>query len=67
MPKICSGHWWDLPIDKWTFGSEDKKGLLVEGELTLGNPLADALLATLKHGTVEEGVSVGFSSSCIEC
>lgn len=60
MPKMFFGHGWGLPIGKWTLVQEDAKGLLVEGELTEGNPQADAVLAALKHGTVD-GLSVGFS------
>lgn len=61
MPKMFFGHRWDLPIGKWTLAAEDEKGLLVEGELTPGNPKSEAVLAALKHGTVD-GLSVGFSS-----
>lgn len=59
MPKMFFGHKWDLPIGKWLSAVEDEKGLLVEGELTPGNPQADAVLAALKHGTVD-GLSIGF-------
>ena len=60
MPKMFYGHQWGLPIGKWTSAVEDEKGLRVEGELTPGNPQADAVLAALKHGTVD-GLSIGFS------
>lgn len=59
MPKMFFGHNWDLPIGKWTAAHEDEKGLFVEGELTPGNPESDAVLAALKHGTVD-GLSIGF-------
>lgn len=59
-PKMFFGHEWGLPIGKWTSVAEDEKGLRVEGELTEGNPQADAVLAALKHGTVD-GLSIGFS------
>lgn len=60
LPKMFYGHEWGLPIGKWTSAVEDEKGLKVEGELTPGNPQADAVLAALKHGTVD-GLSIGFS------
>ena len=59
LPKMFFGHKWDLPIGKWVSAEQDEKGLLVEGELTAGNPQADAVLAALKHGTVD-GLSIGF-------
>ena len=62
MPKMFFGHKWDLPIGKWVSAVEDEKGLYVEGELTEGNPQADAVLAALKHGTVD-GLSIGFRLS----
>lgn len=45
LPKMFYGHQWGLPIGKWTSAVEDEKGLRVEGELTPGNPQADAVLA----------------------
>lgn len=60
LPKMFFNHdSWQLPIGKWTSAVEDEKGLLVEGELTEGNPQADAVFAALKHGTVD-GLSIGF-------
>ncbi len=59
MPKMFFGHDWGLPIGKWLSAVEDEKGLRVEGELTPGNPQSDAVLAALKHGTVD-GLSIGF-------
>lgn len=59
MPKMFFGHDWGLPIGKWLSAVEDEKGLLVEGELTPGNPQSDSVLAALKHGTVD-GLSIGF-------
>ena len=59
MPKMFFGHDWGLPIGKWTAAYEDEKGLVVEGELTPGNPQSDAVLAALKHGTVD-GLSIGY-------
>ena len=60
MPKMFFGHKWGLPVGKWTNVYEDEKGLRVEGEFTPGNPEADAVLAALKHGTVD-GLSIGFT------
>ncbi|MDO5531417.1 HK97 family phage prohead protease [Sutterella sp.] len=58
MPKMFFGHEYAIPIGKWTVCREDSIGLYVEGELTEGNPQADAVYAALKHGTVD-GLSVG--------
>lgn len=62
MPKMFWGHDWDIPIGKWLSAVEDEKGLLVEGELTPGNPQSDAILAAMQHGTVD-GLSIGFRLS----
>ena len=59
MPKMFFAHDWGLPVGKWLSAVEDEKGLLVEGELTPGNPQSDAILAAMKHGTVD-GLSIGF-------
>ena len=59
MPKMFWGHDWDIPIGKWLSAVEDEKGLLVEGEFTPGNSQADAVMAAMKHGTVN-GLSIGF-------
>lgn len=59
LPKMFFDHEWGLPIGKWLAAEEDEKGLRVEGELTPGNPQAEAVLAALKHGTVD-GLSIGF-------
>lgn len=61
-PKMFFGHQQGLPIGKWTSLVEDEKGLRVEGELTEGNPQSDAILAALRHGTVD-GLSIGFLMS----
>lgn len=59
-PKMFFNHdSWSLPIGKWISAKEDDHGLLVEGELTLGNPQSDAVRAALKHGTVD-GLSIGY-------
>ena len=62
MPKMFFAHDWGLPVGKWLSAVEDEKGLLVEGELTPGNPQSDAILAAMKHGTVD-GLSIGFRLS----
>ena len=59
LPKMFWGHDWDIPIGKWLSAVEDEKGLLVEGEFTVGNSQADAVMAAMKHGTVD-GLSIGF-------
>ena len=59
-PKMFFNHdAFALPIGKWTVAKEDEKGLWVEGELTAGNPQAEAVRAALKHGTVD-GLSIGY-------
>ncbi len=62
LPKMFWGHNWDIPIGKWLSATEDDKGLLVEGEFTKGNPQAEAVMAAMKHGTVD-GLSIGFRLS----
>jgi hypothetical protein len=60
MPKMFVNHRsWNVPVGKWTKMYEDEKGLVVEGELTRGNPEADVIKAALLHGTVD-GLSIGF-------
>jgi HK97 family phage prohead protease len=59
-PKMFFNHdSYTLPIGKWLAAKEDEHGLFVEGELTAGNPQADAVRAALKHGTVD-GLSIGY-------
>lgn len=63
MPKMFINHKsWDLPVGKWLNLQEDADGLRAEGELTLGNPTAQALKASMEHGTVD-GLSIGFRLS----
>jgi len=63
MPKMFINHKaWDLPIGKWIDISEDDVGLKADGELTSGNPTADAVRASLAHGTID-GLSIGFRLS----
>jgi HK97 family phage prohead protease len=60
MPKMFINHKaWDLPIGKWVDIAEDDVGLKVDGELTVGNPTADAVAASMQHGTID-GLSIGF-------
>ena len=60
MPKMFVNHRsYDIPIGKWTYIEEDKKGLYMEGEFTKGNPQADIIKAAMQHGTVD-GLSIGF-------
>lgn len=60
LPKMFFNHdSYALPVGKWLSAKEDDHGLLVEGELTPGNPQSDAVHAALKHGTVD-GLSIGY-------
>lgn len=60
MPKMFVNHKaWELPIGKWLDISEDEMGLKAEGELTPGNPTAQAVSASMAHGTID-GLSIGF-------
>lgn len=60
LPKMFFNHdSYALPVGKWLSAKEDDYGLLVEGELTPGNPQSDAVHAALKHGTVD-GLSIGY-------
>lgn len=59
-PKMFFNHnAAQIPIGKFTVAKEDDRGLLVEGELTAGNSLAEDVRAALKHGTVD-GLSIGY-------
>lgn len=51
----------DMPakIGKWDSMEEDDYGLKVKGSLTIGHPTADAVLASMKHGTIG-GLSIGY-------
>lgn len=51
----------DMPakIGKWDSMEEDNYGLKVKGSLTIGHPTADAVLASMKHGTIG-GLSIGY-------
>jgi len=59
-PKMFFNHRsWELPIGKWPVMQEDEKGLFVAGEFTEGLPQSEAVLAAVKHGTID-GLSIGF-------
>lgn len=59
-PRMFFNHNSDaLPVGRWLVAKEDDHGLYVEGEFTPGNPMAEAVRASLKHGVVD-GLSVGF-------
>lgn len=51
----------DMPakIGHYTQLAEDDYGLKVSGQLTIGHPTADAVLASMKHGTIS-GLSIGY-------
>lgn len=46
-------------IGKWTSMEEDGKGLLVRGEITPGHSVAQDVLASMRHGSVD-GLSIGY-------
>jgi uncharacterized protein len=61
MPKMFFNH--DsraVPIGKWLKAEEDDYGLLLTGEFTPGNTLAEQVKAALKHGTVDS-MSIGYA------
>lgn len=61
MPKMFVNHRsYDLPLGKWTKMYEDDKGLLMEGELTPGNPQAAIVKAGMQHETID-GLSIGYA------
>jgi len=63
MPKMFLNHRsWELPLGKWVSLSEDEKGLVMEGELTPGNPEAETVKAALQHETID-GLSIGYRLS----
>jgi len=60
LPKMFFNHdKYAVPIGKWTKAVEDDYGLLMTGELTPGNAMAEQVRAALKHGTVD-GISIGY-------
>jgi HK97 family phage prohead protease len=61
LPKMFFNHQMrDVPIGKWVKAEEDAYGLLLTGEFTKGNFLADQVKAALQHGTVDS-MSIGYS------
>jgi HK97 family phage prohead protease len=61
MPKMFFNH--DaaaVPIGKWIEAKEDDYGLLLTGEFTPGNALAQEVRAALKHGTLDS-MSIGYA------
>lgn len=61
MPKMFVNHRsYDLPLGKWVGMHEDSKGLLMEGELTPGNPQAATVKAGMQHETID-GLSIGYA------
>ena len=61
MPKMFVNHRsYDLPLVKWVKMAEDDKGLLMEGELTPGNPQAATVKAGMQHETID-GLSIGYA------
>lgn len=60
MPKMFVNHRsFDLPVGKWLSMREDEKGLLMDGELTPGNPQSAIVRAAMDHETVD-GLSIGY-------
>lgn len=61
LPRMFFNHEsYAVPIGKWVKAEEDSYGLLVTGEFTPENRLAQEVKAALKHGTVD-GMSIGYS------
>lgn len=61
MPKMFVNHRsYDLPVGKWLGLAEDSKGLLMDGELTPGNPQAAVVKAGMQHETID-GLSIGYA------
>jgi len=60
LPRMFFNHKADaVPIGKWVKAEEDDYGLLLTGEFTPGNALAQEVKAALKHGTVDS-LSIGY-------
>ncbi|NHZ93538.1 HK97 family phage prohead protease [Massilia sp. CCM 8733] len=61
LPKMFFNHDSNaVPIGKWVEAKEDDYGLLLRGEFTPGNALAQEVKAALKHGTVDS-MSIGYA------
>lgn len=60
LPRMFFNHNADaVPIGKWVKAEENDHGLLLTGEFTPGNALAQEVKAALKHGTVDS-LSIGY-------
>ena len=60
LPKMFFNHNANaVPIGKWVDAKEDDYGLLLKGEFTPGNALAEEVRAALKHGTLDS-MSIGY-------
>ena len=61
LPRMFFNHdSYAVPIGKWIKAEEDNYGLLMTGEFTPENKLAQEVKAALKHGTVDS-MSIGYS------
>ena len=61
LPRMFFNHdSYAVPIGKWVKAEEDNYGLLMTGEFTPENKLAQEVKAALKHGTVDS-MSIGYS------
>lgn len=61
MPKMFFNHdQYAVPIGKWVKAVEDDYGLLLTGEFTPGNTMAEQVRAALKHATVDS-LSIGYA------
>ena len=60
MPRMFFGHDSSaVPMGKWTKAEDTDAGLLLTGEFTPGNALAQEVKAALKHGTLDS-LSIGY-------
>lgn len=60
LPKMFFNHQANaVPIGKWVDAKEDDYGLLLTGEFTPGNALAQEVKAALQHGTLDS-MSIGY-------
>lgn len=61
LPKMFFNHDSNaVPLGKWIDAKEDDYGLLLTGEFTPGNALAQEVRAALKHGTLDS-MSIGYA------
>ena len=61
LPKMFFNHSsYQVPIGKWIKAEEDNYGLLMTGEFTPDNKLAQEVKAAMKHGTLDS-LSIGYS------